>query len=231
MAGYLSQAVGPQEYINGGVHDMLADFYGVSTPRFDAEGKLSYAISRGRGDNAMVVDGKEGPGFERILSPVAFSSGGAHFVYLAQSNEEFVEVRDNQAGKTYSLSKMKGRFLEVPWFVLTDDGSQIAFEIVSGGQMFHAGGLRALRSVVIDGKAGPEYDVLAIDDFETSSDAHHFCYGVYGTKEGRALVNVDGHESRTYNLVGELQISDKTKRVKFVAVDDKKLLRVVYPLE
>jgi len=232
MAGYLSNLGGYSEEIITGVREMLPDFYGVSTPWFNSEGKLAYAISRNRGDNAVLVDGKEGPGFERILSPVVSSSDGVHFAYIAQSSGEFVEVHDHQAGKTYSLSKMDGRILEVPWIESKADGSHLAFEIASGGQMFHAGGtVRALRSVVIDGKTGPEYDVQAIEDFGTTDDSRHFCYAVYGTKDGRALVNVDGHESRTYNSVGGMQISDEGKSVKFVAIDDKKLLRVIYPLK
>jgi len=232
IAGHLSQLAGYTENIIDGVHDMWPDFYGVSTPSFNSEGKLSYAISRSRGDNAVIVDGKEGPGFEKILSPVAFSSGGVHFAYVAQSNEEFVEVRDNHAGKTYSLTKMKGRFLDVSWIESSVDGSHLAFEIVSGGQMFHGGAtVRALRSVVVDGKAGPEYDAQAIGSFETTKDAHHFYYAVYGTKESRDLVSVDGHESRPYNFVWGTKITDEEKSVTFVAYDDKRLLRVVYPLK
>jgi hypothetical protein len=232
MAGSLSLIGGAWQYMIGGVHDLVPDFHGVSTPRFNSAGKLAYAVRRKKDDVAVLVGGEAGPGFEEILSPVAFSLDAAHFVYIAKRGGEFLEVRDHQVRQTFALSKTKNRTTGVPWMQMSGDGTHLAYEIVSGGEQFQQGNTgRALRSIVLDGKAGPEYDVLELENFDCAKDASHFHYEVRGAKGDRDLVNVDGHESRLYDSVWATGFSDDGEKVIFIARDDKRFLRVSYPLQ
>lgn len=232
MAGSLSLIGGAWQYMIGGVHDLVADFHGVSSPWFTSQGKLAYAVRRKNGDVAVLVGGEAGPGFEEILSPVVSSRDPAHFAYIAKRGGEFLEVRDHQVSQTFALSKTKNRTTGVPWIQMSGDGAHLAYEIVSGGDKFREGGTeRALRSIVLDGKAGPEYDVLGLENFDFAKDASHFHYEVHGAKGDRDLVNVDGHESRLYDSVWATGFSDDGKSVFFIARDDKRFLRVSYPLQ
>ena len=231
MAGSLSLLGGSWEYMIGGVHEFHAGFYGVSSPWFSSEGKLAYAVRRKKGEEAVLVGGETGPGFEEIISPVLFSREASHFAYIAKRDGEFLEVRDHQVGQTFSLSKTKNRATDVPWIQMSADGTHLAYEIVSGGQKFAEGNTkRALRAVVMDGKAGPEYDALELENFDFGVDASHFHYEVHGAKEDRDLVNVDGHESRLYNSVWATHFAADGERVTFFARDDGRILRVIAPL-
>ncbi len=232
MAGSLSLIGGSWQYMIGGVHDMGADFSGVSTPWYNSAGKLAYSVRRKVYDVAVLVGGEAGPGFEEILSPVVFSQDAAHFAYIAKHDGEFLEVRDHQVRQTLALSKTKNRTTGVPWILMSPDGAHLAYEIVSGGEQFQQGSTeRALRSMIMDGKAGPEYDVLGLENFDFAKNGGHFHYEVHGAKGTRDLVNVDGHESRLYDFVWATQFSNDEKNVTFVALDDKRLFRVTYPLE
>ena len=231
MAGSLSILGGTWEYMIGGVHEFVADFHGVSGPRFSSGGKLAYAVRRGKNDEAVLVGGEAGPGFEEVISPVIFSRDASHFAYIAKRDGEFLEVRDHQVGQKFSLSKTKNRATDVPWIMMSADGAHLAYEIVSGGQQFKGGSTeRALRSVVMNGKAGPEYDALGLENFDFSEDASHYHYEVHGAKDDRDIVSVDGHESRLYNSVWATDFAANGKSVTFFARDDRRFFRVTYPL-
>lgn len=232
MAGSLSLIGGAWEYMLGGVHYLGADFHGVSTPRFSPTGMLAYAVRQENGGIALRVGDQKGPPFENIISPVAFSLDSTQLVYIAGLSGRFQEVRNHQVVRNFSLSKTKGRVIDVPWVQMSSDGTHLAYEIVSGGQDFGAGGNeRALRAVVMDGKTGPEYNALGIESYDLSSDPKHYYYEVRGARGNNDLVNVDGLESDLYDAVWALHFADKGKAVIFVARRDRQILRVTLRLE
>jgi len=230
MAGGLVQALGRfSETLATGVRDFSADFHGISTPQFNPEGKLVYAARRDKGDVAVFVGPDAGPGFDEILSPVAFSEDSQHFAFVARDGSNFVEVRDNIPGRPFTSSRHRAS--DVHWIELSEDASHLAYETVSGGNQYLAGQTsRALRSVVIDGQSGPEYDALHISNFDFSKDGRHFFYIVLGAKGDRDLVNVDGQESRLYDGAVSARFTDEGKTVTFVARDASRFLRVSFPL-
>ena len=229
MPGSWTALGGSTQVMVGGVRDLSPDFHGISSPQFNSEGKLVYAARRDKGDVAVFVGSDAGPGFDEILSPVVFSEDSQHFAYVGKRGEDFVEVRDHTPGRTISAGKRGPS--DVQWIAMNRDATHLAYQTVSGGAQFKAGNTRrALRSVVIDGRAGPEYDAKNIVAFDFDADAHHYFYEVLGAKGDRDLVNVDGHESRVYDSVAYPRFREGKKAVTFVARDGTRFLRVTYPL-
>ncbi|HUJ31139.1 MAG TPA: hypothetical protein VLY23_07645 [Candidatus Acidoferrum sp.] len=229
MVGAWSALAGSAEVMTGGVRELTTDFHGISTPQFNPEGKLVYAARRDKGDVAVFVGDDAGPGFDEILSRVAFSEDSQHFAYIAKHGDDFVEVRDNQPGRTIPAGKRGPS--DVDWIAMSHDAKHLAYETVSGGNQYKSGNtLRALRSVIIDGQTGPEYDAKALTDFVFDADAHHYFYEVLGAKGDRDLVNVDGHESSAYDWVAFPRFVENANTVMFIARDGARLLRVTYAL-
>jgi len=217
------------EYIVRGVLRFTPDFHGLSGPQFTFEGKLVYAARRSKGDAAVFVGEEAGPGFDEIASPIVFTRDAKHFAYIAQQGEDFVEVRDNRPGAKF-LGKRKLSF--VSWIAMTDDAAHLAYEIVRGGETFKAGRTsHALRRVVIDGQAGPEYDADGLYSFRFTKDFAHYGYEVHRVEGKHDRVVVDGHESKLYESVfrGSLAYAAGEKTFSFVAQDGQKLLRVTFP--
>lgn len=107
MAGGWTALGGSTQVLVGGVRDLSPDFHGISTPQFNSEGMLVYAARRDKGDVAVFVGSDAGPGFDEILSPVAFSEDSQHFAYVARRGENFVEVRDHTPGRTFCAGKRR----------------------------------------------------------------------------------------------------------------------------
>jgi hypothetical protein len=165
LSGAWTALAGSTEYMAGGIRDLIPDFHGISTPQFSPEEKLIYAARREKGDVAVFVGTEAGPGFDEILSPVVFSAESGHFAYVARRGDEFVPVRDNHPGPGFTPSKHGAT--GVGWIAFAGNGEHLAFETISGGNLFKGGGTaRALRSVVIDGARAKEYDAFGLLHFD-----------------------------------------------------------------
>jgi hypothetical protein len=227
MAGSWTALGGSTESIVEGVRDLVPDFHGVSTPDVDSQGRLVYAARRDKGDVAVFVGANAGPGYEEILSPIAFSEDSQHFAYVAKDGDNYVEVRDNVPGRSFTSSRHHAS--DVPWIFLSSDTKHLAYQTVSGGKQYTTGGTRrALRSVVIDNQDGPEYNANNISPFGFTKDGGHYFYRVVGAKGDQDLVNADGHESRLYDLITGAQFDAEAKRFSFVARDGSRFLRVTF---
>ena len=232
VVGERFQGLGLPTTVFGGI--MLSDVqeFGVSAPVFSPAGKLAYLVRRGKGDTVAIIGGEAGPKFEMIVSDIAFSRDGAHFAYIAGQDREFVEVRDHRPGSKFSTSQTRGRGIDVPWIRMTPDGAHLAYEILAGGFYYKKGETpRALRRVVLDGRASKEYDALGIGESVLSADGRHFVFEVHGAKEDLDLVNLDGRESRLYSLVRGTHFGQDGKNVVFFARDDTRFFRVTSTLE
>jgi hypothetical protein len=228
LGGAWTALAGETQYMTGGVRDLTPDFHGISTPQFSPEGKLIYAARRDKGDVAVFVGSEAGPGFDEILSPVVFSRDSSHFAYVARRGDEFVPVRDNHPGPGFTPSKHGAT--GVGWIVFGGSGEHLAFETISGGNVFKGGGTtRALRAVVLDGARAKEYDAYSLREFDFNK-AGHYCYTVRGASGNSDLVNVDGHESRLYNDVVDTRFSEDGQSTVFVARDGGRFFRVTYEL-
>jgi len=227
--GILGEMAGSYSWLLPGVRFFDPDFNGISTPQFNQEGKLVYAARRDKGDVAVFVADQAGPGFDEILSAVVFTEDSQHFAYIAKNGKDFIVVRDNRPGTTFAPSKHAPS--GVPWLAITKDNQHFAFETVSGGDRYQTGGtLRALRSFVLDGVSGPEYDVLWLGEPGFDKDMRHFWYNVHGVQGDHSLINVDGQESRLYGDVVATHLGRDNNIVTSVAFDNGRFLRVTYSL-
>ena len=222
---------GPQETMVTGVRSLLPGFHGVSDPLYTSEGKLVYAARLGEGSGvAVFIDGTAGPIFEDVVSSVVVTSDGKHSFYVAKRGESFIEVRDQQAGPSFP-GKRDLSFVGI--MMMTKDGSHAAYEIVRGGRAFKAGGTnRALRRLVLDSQAGPEYDALGLRDIWFSENGKHSSYLVLGAEGNRDRVIFDGLEGKLYDSVfrGSVKAIDE-RSIEFVAQNGSQFLRVTETLD
>lgn len=220
---------GPQESMVTGVRSLSPDFHGVSDPQYTPEGKLVYAARLAAGGVTVFSDGIAGPMFEDVVSSIVLTSDGKHSFYVAKQGESFVEVRDQRPGASFP-GKRDVSF--VGTLMITMDGSHVAYEIVRGGKSFKAGGTnRALRRIVLDSQAGPEYDALGLRDIWFSENGKHSSYVVVGAEGNKDRVIFDGLEGKLYDAVfrrSAKAIDDQT--IEFVAQDGRRFLRVTETL-
>ena len=232
MAGSLSLVGGVWQYMSGGVRYLSVNFHGVSTPEFSPAGKIAYEVRRGKGEVALIVGGESGPAFHNIVSPIVFFGDSRQVIYFAEYKGELQEIRNHRVARNFLPGKDKRPTTLVPWVQMSRDGSHLAFEIVRGGFDYSQGNTaRALRSVIWDGKAGPEYNAKGIWNFDATRDAKHYLYEVVGARGDKDLVNVDGIESTLYDDAWAPHFSGDEKEAVFVARQDRRLLRVTLPLD
>jgi hypothetical protein len=218
-----------QQIVTGPRH-LFPDFHGVSDPQYTPDGQLVYAGRMGEGNVSVYVNGVPGPNFEDIVSPIGISSDGKHIAYLGKQGESFVEVRDQKSGPSFP-GKREISFVDL--LLISKDGSHLAYDIVRGGNAFKEGRTtRALRRMVIDGKAAQEYDAYDIDHFAFGADGQHYFYEVYGASGDRDRVVFDGMESKLYDSVFRRSVKfvDETT-IEFVARDGQRFLRVLESLK
>ena len=211
-----------------GVLDLLPNFFGVSGPTFSPDGKLAHAVRRGKGDVVVTFGEEAGPALDELLSPILFSRDTKRSAYVGARGDSFLEVRDNQPGKTFPIGARVGL---VDWGVMTADGSRIAYELVRGGLDFmNRATTQARRSVVLDGQPGREYNADSIGLALFSRDNRHYLYPV-ARVDGHDLVVADGTESNHYDEITDLHLSPDGTSAIFLARDSSRLLRVTYPLQ
>lgn len=230
MSGSWTMLLGAnQEIMSGGERDLDPNFHGISNPRFNFEGKLVYAARESKGD-VFVTDGqRDGPPFDDVVSGIVFTDDARHFAYIGRRGGDFVEVRDNQPGKTFSIDARIGGAERIQF---SDDNNHLAYELVRGGTYFDVGTTRrARRTLVMDGQQGKEYNAFGISFVQFSKDARHFSYLVGGADGKRDLVVVDGQESPLFDDLNLPRFSDDGKSASFVARDSSRLLRVTFPFQ
>ena len=221
--------LGEVEVAPMGVQVMLAAFFGVSGPTFSPDGKLAHAVRRGKGDVVVTFGEEAGPALDELLSPILFSRDTQHSAYVGARGDSFLEVRDNQPGKTFPIGARVGL---VDWGVMSADGSRFAYELARGGVDFmNRATTRARRSVVLDGQPGREYNASSIGMPLFTGDSRHYLYPVVRVEGKHDLVVADGTESNPYDEITDLHLSSDGSSAIFLARDSSHLLRVTYPLQ
>ena len=176
----------------------------------------AYGIRRGK-TSLVVIDSKEGPGFEDVGGP-AFSPDGQRVAYAAKRDKEWRAVADGVEGPGYqeigppvfspdSLRLVYAAKSEKQWTMVDGPGSGPKFMEISP-PYFSPDGKRIAywakretkkgtsehefyvtsQLIVADGKEGPEFDAVGPPVF--SPDSMHLAYWAKGKKE-RAVI-VDG---------------------------------------
>ena len=147
--------------------------------------RLVYAAGKAN-RQYLVVDGLAGPVYERAGEPV-FSPNGRHLAYLVATKDaeldkeqQFV-VLDGKEGKKYDGVKKP---------IFSKDSKHIAYSVMKGPK----------RMVVVDGKEGPEFEMLpAIDIFTFGPNDSRIAYIVL--KGDKGAVVVDQQEGPEYDAI------------------------------
>ena len=91
----------------------------------------AYVVQRGS-QSCIVVNGKEGPGFDGVIDPV-FTPDGMRVLYRARKfNKRFIVIADSRDGKT--LKQLSG-FDEVFQPIFIGDGKTVAYGVRDGDKL------------------------------------------------------------------------------------------------
>jgi len=228
LPGAWTMALGVTENMVWGPHRLDPNFHGLSDPQFNSEGKLAYAVRREKGDIVLMNGGQTGPSFDDLASTVVFTEDRKHFAYIARHGSDFVEVRDNQPGKTFSMDSKSETIGQVS---LSPDGTHFAFETVRGGRDYFARQTtRARRTIILDGQPGTEYNALGALIVRFSKDGRISFYQVFGADGNRVLTVIDGQESKHYDGQTFAGFAPDDKSLTFLAQDSLRLLRITAAL-
>lgn len=229
LVGVWTAVLGQAVIAPMGIQILHADLFGASDPAFSPDGKLTYAVRRGKGDVVVMVGDEAGPAVDELLSPILFSDDAKHSAYVGGRGDSFQEVRDGQPGKTFPVGARVGL---VDWAVMSADGSRLAYELVRGGvDYMKQATRRARRSVVLDGQAGREYNSNSISMMLFTTDNRHYLYAVSRVDGKYDVAVVDGTESNHYDEITDLHFSAEGASAIFLARDSSRILRVTYPLQ
>ena len=207
-----------------GVYPLLAKWDGTSNPLYVGTDKAVYAAKRGDKDFAVFVNGAPGPDFEDISLSIAASLDGKHIGYVGLREGSFVEVIDQQAGRPFPRGQSADFAGQIQ---LSDDAAHLGYEVIGWG--LHQ---RGKRRMVVDGRGGPVYDALAIQEFQFSSDGGHHAYAVAGAHGDLDVVVFDDMESPAYDTVvaGSLHFAGD-RAIEFIAQKSGKWVCVTESLE
>jgi len=221
-----AEFMGQYSEINRGLRGLTAAFNGVSDPIFSAEGKLVYASQRAPDAVALFIDSLAVGQYQNIISPVVTFGEGTQTYFVVRSDTTLTEMIDLRPGAR--IVSQSRAVIAVSGVRISHDGSHRAFEILRGGKGYQEGkSRRALRRVVMDGQAGPEYDALGISYLWFSNDGRHLAYVVGGADGDRDRMVLDGNEGRLYDLIlpGSVRTTE-SGTITFVALDGNRFLRV-----
>lgn len=183
---------------------------------FSPDGKHA-AYRALKGDRQLVVaDGQPGPEFFNVDRPV-FSPDSTRIAYQASRSPKRPETSSDLATENLNWYK-KYQDLHFPFL------GNSTMESPSGRGYYNLEkGVRQL--VVVDGKAGMEYDGVAGLSF--SPDSKHVAYAALRAQ--KQYVIVDGQSSLAYNDVGDLSpVFDADGVLEFLAIRTNSLYRVKF---
>jgi WD40 repeat protein len=143
------------------------------------DNRLAYSV-RKNGRWMMVVDGREGPGYDDIAAgSIAFHPNGRDFVYVAAA-QGWVVAEDGRQGPVYDEITNCS-------LVYSDDGRHLVYGARKNKVWF----------IVLDGQAGPGLDYREIGAPRFSPDGKHIMYT--GRKKKKWFVVLDGIAGPAYD--------------------------------
>jgi hypothetical protein len=222
--------------LNRGLARLRPLGHGISDPDMADDGTVYYAARLDKNNVSVVFNGAPGPVFEDVVSEIKVSRDGKHVAYIGKRGNSFIEVRDQKPGPSFPGGGDDLGFVE--WIKLSADGSHLAYEITRNDHGASRNELRegdlALRRVVVDGK---ELEFVALDipesTFRFTDDWKHYCYQVHAWLSGHAdhFVVVDGKKEGFYDAVLDSARFIDSRTVRFVARQDRRLLRITHAVE
>jgi hypothetical protein len=208
-----------------------ATIFGVSAPRYTADGKHLLYVARNKGGYVLMQDGEAGPLFDAILTDPVTAGGDRHIAYMAVLHKELLMVIDGAVTGLGSVVPYDD-FSFIEWLGFAPGGKLVAI-LNKHGTMWSED-MHARRRILLDGKLGTQYDCLRVYSPAFSSDGRHFAYAVTGIKnkavkgarQNVPRVIVDEIEGPEYtSIVFPVQRLEGGAAV-YYAVKDGKLYRV-----
>lgn len=171
-------------------------------PLFSPDGNhLLYVASPGPKKMCLVVDGKEGPGYEGIAGGTPnFSPDSKRVAYAASSGGKVFAVVDGKAGPPYERLRLPPIF--------GPDSVHVVYIAGNGSQYL----------LVLDGVEGPKFDLFTDGSVVFSPDGKHPAYA--GRRGKQWVMMLDGKEQRTFDLIaGEsIRFSPDSQHLAYVAI-------------
>jgi hypothetical protein len=228
MLGGWTWLGGAARFIAKGLRRLSPDFHGVSDPEYSGSGELAFGYRLEDGQITVRAGDRQGPMLDDLVSPIVVSPDGEHLAYVGRKGDAFVEVRDGTPGASFPA---KRDIAVVPWIGFSTSG-RLAYSTVQGGAEFKAGRSdRALRRVIVDGVADPEYDALAITPAVISASGEQRAYVVVGAERNRDRFVLNGRESGLYDDIASGSINFVPPAgVELVARRQRRLLHVTIEL-
>jgi Tol biopolymer transport system component len=199
--------------IDGKPTDVVEDL--SSRPTFSADGKrLAYSVARGQ-ELFVVVDGVEGPAYERMSKKgkrsIVFSEDAQDYAYVGKQGEDrVVVVNGEEVARHKSLFQRTMRFLpgstdmiyvvnnpQTSYLVFRGQQSQPYTRLIEDTDLVSPDGKRAAFAVrdgrqqffVVDGVEGDRYAYLYPGLFGFTPDSRDFVYLGRRGKENRPVVH------------------------------------------
>jgi len=165
---------------------------------FSADDNRAAYIDSKAGKEAVVVNGKPGPLFDKILFPDAydesvFSPDSLRMAYSAKRGDKYTMIVDEKEGPTYD---------EIGEYHFSPDSKRLAYVARRGNTEF----------LVVDGKDGPAFDKVSKCIF--SQDSSHLLY--WAKQDGKQFFVLDGVKGPQYSNIKEPKLSPDGKRLAFV---------------
>jgi WD40-like Beta Propeller Repeat len=159
---------------------------------FSADGSaLGYAV-RGAGGSRCIINDQEGPIFAEVIPQTfVFSNDGKRHAYVARNAGRLVAVVDG-------VWQLEAGSDLVPWLqapVFSANGSRVAY--------LECSQLRRKMRVVVNGKPGDLFDVIALQGPWFSPDGKRFSYAANDRSAGNSWFHViDGQRERAFDGLG-----------------------------
>ncbi|MGH9863099.1 MAG: WD40 repeat domain-containing protein [Candidatus Acidiferrales bacterium] len=187
---------------------LAASTTGVSLPALSPDGHhVAYAARPEKNSAVVMQDGQAGPAFEGILTIPVFSPDSQRLAYVAWEKDKIIEVINGERKAEFAAEKGKNYVLNITF---SPDGQRFAYVLVLQGTVATG---RARRRVAVDGKAGKEYNALAVVDLKFSPDSRHLAYLVRDPGDNKWVVVLDAQEGKLYDAIleGTLSFSEENE--------------------